>query len=92
MLPSFFNGIAFNRVAINGTAFQKKISLNNRILLKSVLISKLLNHSFDSCSLINFDFLLPHIAHFYNIIALPLIVFENLKLMFSVFFIFFLAF
>ena len=38
--------------------------LNNGILLNGVLRPKLLNNPFVSCSFINFDFLLTHIAHF----------------------------
>ena len=37
-------------------------------LLNGVLIPSLLNNPFASCFLINFDFLLPHIAHFDNIL------------------------
>ena len=65
---------------------QSKTSSNNGILLKGVLIPKLLSNSFASCSLINFDFLLPHRAHFDNTIVLPLLVFETLGFMPSVFF------
>ena len=46
-------------------------------LLNGVLISSLLNNSFASCFLINIDFLLPHIAHFDNIIILPLLVLDT---------------
>ena len=46
---------------------------------------KLLNIPLASCFLINLDFLLPHIAHFDNIIVLPLLVFETTGLTFSVF-------
>ena len=60
------------------------MSPNNEILLKGVLIRKLLNNPFASCSLINFDFLLQHIAHFDHIIVLPLVVFETLGFMPSV--------
>ena len=45
-------------------------------LLKGVLIPNLLNNPFASWFLINLDFLLPHIAHFDNIIDLPLLVLE----------------
>ena len=58
-------------------------------LLKGVLIPNLLNNPFASCFLINLDFLLPHIAHFDNIIALPLLVLEIFGSMFSVFFLHF---
>ena len=47
---------------------------------------ELLNNPFACCSLINFDFLLRHIAHFGKIIVLPLVVFETFGFMFSVFF------
>ena len=47
---------------------------------------KLLNNPFACCSLINFDFLLPHMAHFDKIIILPLVVFETFGFMLSVFF------
>ena len=52
----------------------------------TALIPKLLNNPFACCSLINFYFLLPHIAHFDKIIALPLVVFKTLGFMLSVFF------
>ena len=42
------------------------------MLLKGVPIPRLLNNPFASCFLINFDFLLPHIAHFDDIIVLRL--------------------
>ena len=66
-----FNGIALNELVLN----KNKISPNNEILFNGVLIPRLLNNSFAYCSLINFDFLLPHMAHFDNIIVLPLVVF-----------------
>ena len=47
---------------------------------------KLLSSSFASWYLINLEFLLPHIAHFENIIALPLLVLETSGSTFSVFF------
>ena len=47
---------------------------------------KLLNNPFACCSLINFDFLLPHMAHFDKTIVLPLLVFETFGSMLSVFF------
>ena len=65
---------------------QNKTSLNIGILLKGVLIPKLLDNPFASCSLINFDFLLPHTSHFNNMIVLPLLVAEIFGLMLSVFF------
>ena len=63
------------------------MSPNIGTLLNGVLIPKLLNNPFTSWFLINFDFLLSHIAHFDNI--LPLAVFETLGFMFSVFFLHF---
>ena len=46
-------------------------------LLNGVLIPNLLNSPFASWFLMNLDFLLPHIAHFDNIITLPLLVLET---------------
>ena len=63
-----------------------KISPNIGILFKDVLLPLLLNIPPASCLLINFDFLLPHIAHFDNIIVLQLLVFETFGFVFSVFF------
>ena len=71
---------------------KNKISPNNRILFNGVLIPKLLNNTFAHCSLKNFDFLLPHMAHFDKIIVLPLVVIEAFGFMLSVFFFFFLTF
>ena len=62
------------------------MSPSNGILFNGVLIPKLLNNPFACCSLINYDFLLPHIAHFDKIIVLPLVVFETFGFMLSVFF------
>ena len=47
------------------------MSRNNGNLLNGVLSPKLLNNHFPSCSFINLDFLLPHIAHFDDNINLP---------------------
>ena len=80
-----FNGIALNELVLN----KNKISPNNEILFNGVLIPRLLNNPFAYCSLINFDFLLPHMAHFDNIIVLPLVVFETFEFMVSVFFLHF---
>ena len=55
-------------------------------LLNGVLKPKLLNSHFASWFLINLDFLLPHISHFDNIVFLPLLEFETLEFMVSVFF------
>ena len=41
-------------------------TFNNGILLKRILIPKLLNKLFASCSLINFDFLIPEIEQYCN--------------------------
>ena len=62
---------------------ENKISPNNGILLNGVLITKLLNNSLASCSLINLDFLPPHIAHSNNSTVLPLLDFETLEFMLS---------
>ena len=55
-------------------------------LLNGALIPNLLNSPFASWFLTNLDFLLPHIAHFDNIIDLPLLVLEIFGSMFLVFF------
>ena len=52
------------------------MSPNNVILLNGVLIPKLLNNPFASCSSINHDFLILHTAHFENNIDLPFLVFN----------------
>ena len=59
------------------------------MLLKDVIILRLLNNPFACCFLINFDFLLPHKAHFDNIIVLPLLVAETFESILSVFFLHF---
>ena len=46
----------------------------------------LLKIPFDSCSLINLDVSVPHIAHFDNSIVLPLLVLEIFGFIFSVLF------
>ena len=56
------------------------------MLPNGVLTPKLLNNPFASCSLINHDFLLPHIAHFDGSIVLQLLVFETHGFILSVFF------
>ena len=68
---------------------QNKISPNIGTLLNDVLTPKLLNRPFASRSLINRDFLLPHIAHFDNIVFVTLLVFQTLRFMFSVSFVHF---
>ena len=50
---------------------------------------KALNIPLASCFLLNLDFLLPHIAHFDNIIVLPLLVLETLGFILYVFFLHF---
>ena len=55
------------------------------ILLKGALIPKLRNYPLASCSLVNFDFLLSHTAHFDKSIILPFFVVANLGFLFSVF-------
>ena len=65
------------------------MSLNNGILLNGILIPKLLNNPFASCSFINLDFLLPHTAHFDDRFNLPFLV----SIVFaSIFFVFLLHF
>ena len=56
------------------------------MLFNGVLIPRLFNNPFACCSLINFEFLLQHMAHFDNIIVLPLLVFEIHGFMLSEFF------
>ena len=62
-----------------------KMSINNGILLNGVIISKLLNNHFASCSFINFDFL----AHFEDKANLPFLAFSIFE---SIFFVFLLHF
>ena len=54
-------------------------------LLNGVLIHNLLNYRFASWFLINLDFLLPHTAHFDNIITLPLLILETCRFIFCMF-------
>ena len=68
---------------------QNKISPSIGTLLSGVLIPNLFNNQFASWILINLDFLLPHIAQFDSIIALPLLVPKIFGFMFSVFFLHF---
>ena len=63
----------------------KKMSPNDEILHNDVSIPKLLNITLASCFLIKVKFFPPHRAHFDNSIRLPLLVFERLGFMFSVF-------
>ena len=58
---------------------------NNEILLKGVLIPKLLNNPFASCSFINLDFLLPRTACFDDKTK-PFLVFSSFASLFSVIF------
>ena len=57
------------------------MSPNNGILLDGFLRPKLFNISFASCSFIDLDFLLPHRAHFDDV--LPFLVLLLLNLHFS---------
>ena len=59
---------------------------NKIILINGGLIPRLLNNPPASCSLINLDFLVPHIVHFDNSVVLLLLVFETHGFMLSVFF------
>ena len=65
------------------------MSPNNGILFSGVLRPRLLNNPFAYCFFINLDFLLPHTAHFDDNIVLPLLVFETLGFILSVFFLLF---
>ena len=56
------------------------------ILLNGVLIPNLLNNPLASWCLINLHFLLRHIAHFDNVITLPLLLAKTFGFMFSVLF------
>ena len=51
-------------------------------LLNGALIPNLLNNPFASCLLINLNFLLPHIAHFDDIMNLPVLVLDTCRSMF----------
>ena len=70
-------------IKFNETAFLNKISPNNVILFNVALRHKLLNIPFASCYVINIDFLQLYI------IVLPLLVFETLGFILSVFFLHF---
>ena len=61
---------------------QNDVSPSIGILFSGVLIPNLLNNPFVSCFLIDLDFLLPHSAHFDNIVSLPLLVLETCRFMF----------
>ena len=60
--------------------------LNNGILFNGVLRPRLDNNPSASCFFINFEFLLPHTAHFDDNIVLPFFVFNTFQFTFSVFF------
>ena len=66
--------------------YQNKISPNNKTSFTGFLGPKLLNIPLASCFLINHYFSPPHIAHFHNIIVLPVLALETLGVMFPVFF------
>ena len=56
-------------------------TFNNGILLKGVLIPKLLNKSFASCSFKNLDFLIPQTEHFdciTNLLFFALTIFRSI--------------
>ena len=72
-------------ISIHFVLNENKISPNTGILFNGVLRPKLLNNPFASCSLLNFDFLLPHIEHVDKIIILPLVAFKTFGLILSVF-------
>ena len=59
---------------------------NNEILLNDVLLPKLLNNPFASCSSINHDFLILHTGHFDDNIDQPFLVFNFFESTFLVFF------
>ena len=65
------------------------MSPNIGSLLNGVLIPNLFNNLFASWLLINIDFLLLHIAHFDNVIILPLLVLETYGFVFFVCFLHF---
>ena len=64
---------SFLYIAIQWNYIQNKISPNTGTLLNGVLLPNLLNNPFPTWFLTNLDFLLLHIAHFDNIIPLPLL-------------------
>ena len=68
------------------------MSPNNGILLNAVLLPKLLNIAFVSCSFIHFDFLLPHTAILMITLFYLFLVFTTLEFIFSLFFIFYSLF
>ena len=78
-----------NKVVLQSNCIQSKISPYINTLLNGALRPKLPNSHFASWFLINLDFLLPHIAHYKNIIALRLLVLEIFGFMFSVSFLYF---
>ena len=66
-------------------SFYTQSKLKQNALLNSVLVTKLLNNYFASCSFINLDFLFAYTAHYKNNIALPYLVFNIFESTFSVF-------
>ena len=64
-------------------------TLNSGILLNGVLIPKLLNNPFASCSFTNLDFLIPQSAHFDCIISPPFFALKIFEFKFLVFFLHF---
>ena len=57
------------------------MSPNNGIIVNGVLRPRLLNIPLASFSIINFDFLVPYVAHYDNSIVL-LLIFKTLRFMF----------
>ena len=62
---------------------------NSGILLNGVLIPKLLNKPFSSCSFTNLDFLIPQSVHFDCISNIQYFVLKIFEYKFSVFFLHF---
>ena len=65
-----------NVFTIHSFYTSNKTSPNNGTLLNGIFKLKLVNDPFNYCSFINFDFLLPHTAHFDDKNALPFLVFN----------------
>ena len=55
------------------------------MLLKDLLVPKLLNNPFASCSFTNLDFVFPHSVHLDCIINLPFFVLKIFRFKFSLF-------
>ena len=79
--------ILFYSFHIHWNFIQNKISRIDGILFNGVLIPKLLNNTFHSCSSINLYFSIPHKAHFDCIINMLFFLLEIFEFKFSVFFI-----